>query len=109
MAFFDLNPASATGVVIAAASAGNQARFISIGFSNDGTTQRILNIYDGTALAGTIRCRIALAPGSGDYRVIDQAGKSVFPKSWWTAGSAIECALDAAGSVRVFGEVVREA
>ena len=108
MAFFDINPTSSTGVEIAAASTGNRARFVAIGFSNDDTVQRTLLIYDGTAAAGTVRTRISLAAGSGAYSVIDQAGKSIFPKTWFTAGSAIECALSGSGSVRVWGEVVRE-
>lgn len=109
MAYFDVNPTSSTGVEIAAASSGNRARWIALGFSNDGSTTVTLLIYDGTAAAGTVRCRLRIDPGSGAYDYIDQAGKSIFPKMWWTAGSAIECALSAAGSVRVWGEVVREA
>ena len=95
--------------LIAAASAGNGGRFISLTFSNRGTAQRELRIYDGTAAAGTIRFRASLAPGSGDHQIIDQAGKSIIPKSQFTAGNAIECNIDAAGDVTVTGDFVREA
>lgn len=108
MAFFDVNPTSTTGVEIAAASSGNRARFVAFGFSNDGSATVTLLLYDGTAAAGTVRTRMRIDPGSGAYDVIDQSGKSIFPKSWFTAGSAIECAISASGSVRVYGEVVRE-
>ena len=110
MAFFTANPTSTTGVEIAAASTSNRARFIAIGASNAGSSTAILRIYDGTAAAGTLRITMALAAGSGWYQVIDGAGRSVFPKSWFTAGSAIECNCTAASTdVRVYGEVVREA
>lgn len=109
MAFFRVNPTSTTGVEIAAASAGNRARFIAFGASNNHATNvTVLRVYDGTAAAGTMRVEIALAAGSNFYQVVDQAGKSVFPKTWWTSGNAIECSIDAAEDVKVFGEVVRE-
>lgn len=109
MAYFDVNPINTTGVSIAAASAGNKGRFIAIGFSNRSTTTEIVRIYDGTAAAGTLRVEHSLTAGASIYLVIDTPGHSVYPKSWWTSGSAIECNLDTAGDVRVFGEFVREA
>ena len=107
MAFFDVNPTDTSEVSIAAASTGNRARFIAFGFTNDGSATVTLLITDGAS--GTTRARFRLDPGNGAYDYIDQAGKSVFPKSWWTSGNAIVCTLSAAGSVRVWGEVVREA
>ena len=100
---------STTGVVVAAASTGNRARFIAFGVSNADTAAAIFRLYDGTAAAGTLRATIALAAGAGWYQIIDGAGRSVFPKSWFTSGNAIECSIAASGDVRVFGEVVREA
>lgn len=108
MAYFRVNPVDTTGVVIAAASSGNSARFIAFGVSNAHTAAVTFRLYDGTAAAGTMRVELTLAPGSGLYQVIDAAGKSVFPKNWFTAGSAIECSASATGDFRVFGEVVRE-
>lgn len=111
MAFFLVQPSSTTGVEIAAASSGNKARFLALGFSNTGNAQITLRIYDGTALAGTLRFEIAIAPGGGDYisPIAMQPGKSILPKTWFTAGNSIECALSGSGTVTVFGEVVREA
>ena len=110
MAFFSGNPTSTTGVEIAAASAGNRARFVAFGASNAGTATAILRIYDGTASAGTVRVTQVLAAGAGWYQVIDGAGRSVFPKTWFTAGNAIECNCTAGSTdIRVYGDVVREA
>ena len=110
MAFFSVNPTSTTGVEIAAASSGNRARFIAFGVSNADTAAAIFRLYDGTAAAGTLRATTALAAGAGWYQVIDGAGRSIFPKSWFTSGSAIECNCTAGSmDVKVFGEVVREA
>lgn len=114
MAFFRLNPTNTDGsggsVTIAAASAGNRARFICIGYSNNSGTTQILRIYDGTAAAGTMRVEVALAAGAGSYDIItNQAGHSVYPKVWFTAGNAIQADLAAAGDVKIYGEVVREA
>ena len=108
MAFFRVNPTSTTGVEIAAASSGNKARFIAFGVSNAHTAAVTFRLYDGTAVAGTMRVEITLAPGSGWYQIIDGSGRSVFPKSWFTSGSAIECSASATGDFKVFGEVVRE-
>lgn len=109
MAFFRVNPVDTTGVVIAAAgTATERARFIAIGYSNAGTGTIVFRLYDGTAAAGTMRAEIALSAGGNVYLLNDNAGRSVFPKTWFTAGSAIECSLSAAGDVRVFGEVIRE-
>ena len=110
MAFFDVASNGTTGVVIAAASTGEKARFIALGITNNDTAQRMVTIYDGTAAAGTARARFALSAGSGFYSIIDLSGRSVLPKSWFTSGSAIEFALDGGTTgVRVWGEVVREA
>lgn len=110
MAYFGiLNPTSTTGVEIAAAGTSvEKARFIAFGWNNDGTTLVALRIFDGTAAAGTERVRIYCGPGSYGYVCVDVAAKSIYPKSWWTAGRAIECNLTAAGSFRVYGEVLRE-
>ena len=109
MSYFRVNPVDTTGVVIAAASAGNKARFIAFGVSNAHTAAVTFRLYDGTAAAGTMRVEITLAPGSGWYQIIDGSGRSVFPKSWFTAGSAIECSASATGDFKVFGEIIREA
>ena len=109
MAFFDVNPTALGGAVeIAAASTGNRARFLSIGISNNGTGTVMVRIYDGTVAAGTVRVRMALGAGDSHYLFVIGAGQSVFPKSWWTLGNAIETDLSAAGDIRIFGEVVRE-
>lgn len=109
MAYFDVQATSTTGVELAAASSGNRARFLSIGFTNMSSTARIVTVYDGTAASGTARVRISL-PGSGsEYFRVEGAGQSVFPKSWWTSGSVIEIANDGASNTRVWGEIVREA
>ena len=109
MAYFDVNPTALGGVVaIAVASTGNLARFLSIGISNNGTGTIMVRIYDGTVAAGTIRVRLALGAGDSQYLFVTGAGQSVYPKSWWTAGNAIQTDLSAAGDVRIFGEVVRE-
>lgn len=103
---FDVNPTSTAEVTIAAASSGNRARWVAFGFSNDGTTQRTLIIRDGAA--GTVRIRKAIAPGAGEYLTIREPGDTLYPKAWWTAGNAIVAELDASGSMRLFGEIVRE-
>lgn len=108
MAFFRVNPTSTTGVEIAATSAGNKARFLAFGFGNAGASTRVLRVYDGTAAAGTMRIELPISAGGFAYIKADRAGDSIFPKSWFTAGSAIECSLDAAGDVKIFGEYVRE-
>ena len=112
MAFFSAAPTNTDGsggtAVIAAASSGNRARFLAFGISNDTASAVVVRIYDGTAAAGTLRIRQSIGTGSGFYFKIDRAGDSVFPKSWWTSGSAIEVDLDGAGTVYIYGEIVRE-
>ena len=112
MAFFDVTAtntdAGAGSVTIAAASSGNRARFLAIGVSNDTASVVVVRIYDGTAAAGTVRVRQAISSGGFYYAKIDRAGDSVFPKSWWASGNAIAADLDGAGTVHIFGEVVRE-
>lgn len=110
MSHFDVNPTSTTGVSISAASTGNRKRFIAFGASNFGASKALLTIYDGTALAGTARIELSLPTGGSKYFFTPEGGgKSIFPKRWWTAGNAIECKIDAAGDVRVFGDVINEA
>ena len=109
MAFFSANPTATGGTTsIVAASAGRQARFLAFGYSNDTATRVTLRIYDGTVASGTLRVRISLAPGDNNYIFNPFSGGSIFPKSWWSSGNAIQCDLDGAGSVFLFGDVVQE-
>lgn len=113
MAYFRVNPtdtqSSGGAVTIAAASTGNRARFIAIGYSNASATVQTLRIWDGPAGTGTIRVEVSLASGSGAYTMItNQAGHSTYPKVWFTSGNAISADLAATGDVRLYGEVVRE-
>lgn len=115
MAYFDVTPtdtnAAAGAQTIAAASAGDRARWLSLIISNNtaASATRIVRIYDGTAAAGTIRMAIALR---GNETIVlpvpNNPGHSLFMKSWWTAGNAIAADLDGTGSVRIQGEVIRE-
>lgn len=108
MAHFNVASNGATGVVIAAASTGNRARFLRFGFTCS-TTARLITLYDGTAAAGTARCSFIIPANESRFFSVDQPGGSVFPKSWFTSGSAIEFALGAGTTeVQVWGEVVRE-
>lgn len=111
MAFFSVSPTGTTGVEIAAASTGNRARFLCLGITNTHATDICrVRIYDGTAAGGTLRWSMNLKAGDSKYFFVsDTGGKSVLPKSWFTASSVIEVNLAAAGTATIFGEVVREA
>ena len=110
MAFFSVSPTGTTGVEIAAASTGNRARFLCLGITNTHATDICrVRIYDGTAAGGTLRLSLNLKAGDSKYFHVTGAGESVLPKSWFTASSAIEVNLAAAGTATIFGEVVREA
>jgi hypothetical protein len=109
MAYFDVNPTATGGSTsIASALAGSRARFLAFGIGNNDTTTTIVRIYDGTVAAGTVRVRLVLGAGDSHYFHVTGAGQSVFPKSWWTSGNDIQVDLDAAGDVRIFGEIVQE-
>ena len=107
MSYFDVNPTSSSEVVILAAGTGT-VRFLALGISNDSAaTQITLTITDGAA--GTVRFRMCLAAGQSQYCFTNSPGSAVLPRTWWTSGNAVVCALSGSSSVRVFGEVVREA
>ena len=109
MAFFEVSPTGTTGVEIAAAIAGERARFLSLGVVNThATTAAIVQIYDGTAAGGTRRFSMTLSAGASWYGIMEAPGKSVIPKPHFTAGNSIEVNLAASGTCRIFGDVVRE-
>jgi hypothetical protein len=108
MAFFDVTSNGTTDVTIAAASTGNRARILAIGFSNSSTSAGFtVKIYDGPSATGTLRVSMTIPVNTTRYDFVQEPGQSVFPKGWFTAGNAITFILSGAGTtIRIFGELV---